>query len=224
MLLSAKLFSFFSSVISAIWANFKPQVSSAMVPVNASIKEDGSSITFSLPFFLRGFYRVIPCARKINIRNYECTFRTFLVFPSDCIKDFGVHIDCKIYFQHHLDFIFSHVITLQRQICTITSSLSTTDSVMMYFIRSDLSLSMLLLHGTRLQLLTPINLSAYKEKFQLLSQYTMLQNIRYKDDNFVEKLNLQDTAYQASSLGYHILTNIYNDGKCCPTVLETVRY
>jgi hypothetical protein len=133
--------------------------------------------------------------------NYEYTFRTFLLFRSDCIKDFGVHIDCKIYLQHHLDFIFSCVMTLQGQIRAITSSLSTADSViMLYFVRSELSLSMLLLHGTRLRLLTPISLSACKEKFQSSSQYIMFQNIHYGNDNFVEKLNLQDTAYQASSL------------------------
>jgi hypothetical protein len=92
--------------------------------------------------------------------------------------------------------------TLQGQIRTIIFSFSTTDSVMMlYFVRPDLGLSMLLLHGTWLQLLAPVNLSAHKEKFQPLLQHIMFQNNLYNYDNFVEKRNLQDTAYQESSLG-----------------------
>jgi hypothetical protein len=143
--------------------------------------------------------------------NYECTFRTFLIFRRDCIKDFGVYIDCKICFQHHVDYIFSHVMTLQGQIRTIASSFSTAGSVMMYFVRSDLSLSMLLLHETRLQLLT-----------RPLLQHILFQNILYNYDKFVENLNLQDTAYHESSLGCLVLINIYNNFKCCLTVLETV--
>jgi hypothetical protein len=46
--------------------------------------------------------------------NNEFTFGTFLAFRSNSIKDSCVLIDCKIYFQHHLDFIFFTCIETAR--------------------------------------------------------------------------------------------------------------
>jgi hypothetical protein len=84
----------------------------------------------------------------------------FYISLRDCVENLGMRIDCKHHF-HHIEFPFSHIMKLLGLIRTIMFSFFSKDSLMMlYLLRSNLNLNMLLLLRTLLRLLTPINLSA----------------------------------------------------------------
>jgi hypothetical protein len=51
-----------------------------------------------------------------------------------CIKDLGVHIDSKLHFHQHVDFLFSHTMKLLGLILIITFSFSSLDSLLMLYI------------------------------------------------------------------------------------------
>jgi hypothetical protein len=77
--------------------------------------------------------RVISFTRKMSMLNYQYRLGNFFIMRIDCIKDFGVHIDCKLHFHRHVDFLFSHAMKLLELICTLTFSFSTIDSVLMLY-------------------------------------------------------------------------------------------
>jgi hypothetical protein len=47
--------------------------------------------------------RFISFIRKTNVLNYQYRL---VNLRTDCIKDLGVNIDCKLHFHHYIDFIF----------------------------------------------------------------------------------------------------------------------
>jgi hypothetical protein len=103
---------------------------------------------------------------------------------------------------------------------------------------------MLLLLGTLLRLLIPINLSAYKEKLQPFAtvdfskiwDITILTDRRlrtkttefslvfmgYHNDNLLESLNLKTLHNRYHHFDALFLINVFSGTKCCPSVLETV--
>jgi hypothetical protein len=56
-----------------------------------------------------------------------------LIFLTDCIKDLGVYIDCKLHFHQHVDYLFSHAMKLLVLIGTLTYNFSTLDSLLILF-------------------------------------------------------------------------------------------
>jgi hypothetical protein len=81
-----------------------------------------------------------------------------LMLQNDCITGFGSHIDCNLYFNPHVYFLFSYAMKLLTLIRNVTFTLSTihifTGAVL---VRSDQNLNTLLLERTLLRLLTKIN-------------------------------------------------------------------
>jgi hypothetical protein len=123
------------------------------------------SANFMKPNFIQ--IRVISFTSKPNVLNYQYRRGNYFILRTDCIKDLGIYIDCKLHFHHHVDFFILHAMKLLGLIRTLTFSFSTIDSLLMCVLPwSDPNWSMLLLLGTLLQLLTPINLSACKENLQ----------------------------------------------------------
>jgi hypothetical protein len=68
--------------------------------------------------------RVLSFIRKINVLNYQYSLGNSFILRTDCIKNLNVHTDCKLYFNHHVDFILSHGMKLLGLICTINFSFS----------------------------------------------------------------------------------------------------
>jgi hypothetical protein len=81
---------------------------------------------------------------------------------------------------------------------------------------------MILLLGTLLQLLTPINLSAYKESLQPFATKDFFQDVEYHYDNILEKLNQRTLPIRRRHFDALFLINVFSDTKYCPSVLETV--
>jgi hypothetical protein len=89
--------------------------------------------------------RVVSVTRKTNVLNYQYRLGNSVILRTGCIKDLGVHIDCKLHLHRHVDFLFSHSMKLLGLIRTLTFSFSTT--VCYILLWSDLNWSMLLLLG-----------------------------------------------------------------------------
>jgi hypothetical protein len=68
---------------------------------------------------------VIPFARKTNVLYYQYRLGISFILQIEYIKCVGVHIDCKLYFHHHVDFIFSTCNEIIRVIRTRTFSFPT---------------------------------------------------------------------------------------------------
>jgi hypothetical protein len=56
-----------------------------------------------------------------------------MILRTDCIKDLGVRIDCKLHCHHHVDFLFSHALKILRLILTLAFCFSTIDSLLMLY-------------------------------------------------------------------------------------------
>jgi hypothetical protein len=52
--------------------------------------------------------RVISFSRKTTVLNYQYRLGNSPILRTDCIKDLGVHIDSKLHFHQHVDFLCSH--------------------------------------------------------------------------------------------------------------------
>jgi hypothetical protein len=55
------------------------------------------------------------------------------VARSQCVKDLSVLLDCKLYFQKHINYKFSQNLKMLGLIRYITSSLSTPDSLLVLY-------------------------------------------------------------------------------------------
>jgi hypothetical protein len=55
------------------------------------------------------------------------------ILRTDFIKDLGVHIDRKLHFHRHVDFIVSHALKLLGLLLTLTFSFSTIDSLLILY-------------------------------------------------------------------------------------------
>jgi hypothetical protein len=163
--------------------------------------------------------RVISFTRKTSVLNFQYRLVNYFILRTDCIKDLGAYIDCKLYFHQHLNFIFSHAMKLLvlGLIRTLTFSFSTLDSLLiLFFLWLDLKWSMFLLLGTLLQLLTPINLFACKENFLPFATKHF-----FKMWNTII-LNLQTLYIRRRHFDALFLINAFCGTKYCPSVLETV--
>jgi hypothetical protein len=71
---------------------------------------------------------VTSSTRKANVLNSQYKLGESLTLRRDCIKDLGIHIDCKLHFHHLVDVPFSHAIKLLILVNKVPFSFSTTDS------------------------------------------------------------------------------------------------
>jgi prepilin signal peptidase PulO-like enzyme (type II secretory pathway) len=68
--------------------------------------------------------KVITFSRKTN--NLICGYKLFYsTMPrTQSVKDLGVHLDSKVHFHDHVNFIFSHCIKMLGLICSVTYNYS----------------------------------------------------------------------------------------------------
>jgi hypothetical protein len=88
---------------------------------------------------------------KTNIIYFNCKLCNNLVSCSQCVKDFGVLLDCKLYFHQHVDYIFSQGLKMLGLKQYITSSFSTLDSILVLYstlIRSKLEYASVVWNST----------------------------------------------------------------------------
>jgi hypothetical protein len=71
--------------------------------------------------------------RKINSIYFNYKLCNNLVTRSQCVKDLGVLLDCKLYFHQHYDYIFSQGLKMFGLIRYITSSFSILDSLLVLY-------------------------------------------------------------------------------------------
>jgi hypothetical protein len=76
---------------------------------------------------------IISFTRKTNSIYFNYKLRNNLVSRSQCVKDLGVLLDCKLYFHQHIDYIFSQCLKMSCLIRYITSSFSTLDSLLVLY-------------------------------------------------------------------------------------------
>jgi hypothetical protein len=60
---------------------------------------NGCSANFMKPNFSFSF------TRKTNVLNYQCRLRNYFILRTDCVKDLGVHIDCRLHIHRHVDLL-----------------------------------------------------------------------------------------------------------------------
>jgi hypothetical protein len=73
---------------------------------------------------------IISFTRKTNSIYFNYKLFNSLGARSQCVKDLGVLLDCKLYFHQHVNYIFSQSLKMLGLIRYITSSFSTLDSLL----------------------------------------------------------------------------------------------
>jgi hypothetical protein len=136
--------------------------------------------------------RVISFSSKTTVLNYQYRLGNSPILRADCIKDLGVHIDSKLHFHQHVDFLFSHAMKLLGLTRTITFSFSTLDSSLMLYIaivRSKLEYASVVWNSITN---TDSNkLERLQRTFSALCHNRVFQDVDYHYINTLDKLNLQ---------------------------------
>jgi hypothetical protein len=76
---------------------------------------------------------VISFTRKTNSIYFNYKLCNNLVARSQCVKDLGVLLHCKLYFHQHINYVFSQSLKMLGLIGYITSSFSTLDSLLILY-------------------------------------------------------------------------------------------
>jgi hypothetical protein len=76
---------------------------------------------------------IISLSRKTNSILFNYKLCNNLVTCSQCVKDLGVLLDCKLYFHQHGDYILSQGLKMLGLIRYITSSFTTLESLLVLY-------------------------------------------------------------------------------------------
>jgi hypothetical protein len=76
---------------------------------------------------------IISFSHKTNSIYFNYKLCNNLVTCSQCVKDLGVLLDCKLYFHQHTDYILSQGLKILGLIRYITSSFSTLESLLVLY-------------------------------------------------------------------------------------------
>jgi hypothetical protein len=76
---------------------------------------------------------IISFSSKTNSIYFNYKLCNNLVTRSQCVKDLGVLLDCKLYFHLHIDYILSQGLKMLGLIRYITSSFSTLESLLVLY-------------------------------------------------------------------------------------------
>jgi hypothetical protein len=80
---------------------------------------------------------IISFTRKTNSIYCNYKFCNNPMALSQCVKNLGVLLDCKLYFHQHINYIFSKSLKMLGLIRYITSSSSTLDSLLVLYRNSS---------------------------------------------------------------------------------------
>jgi hypothetical protein len=142
---------------------------------------------------------VISFTRKTNVLNYQYRLRNSFVLRTDCIKDLGVHIDCKLHFHHHVDFFFT-----RNEIIRVNSynyiflfyHWQSIDAVSL--VRSKLKYTSVAWNSVTIA--DSNKLERTQRKISALWHSRFFQDVEYHYYSILEKLNLQTLHIRRSHL------------------------
>jgi hypothetical protein len=77
---------------------------------------------------------VISFTHKTNSIHFVYYLGNEIIMCTDCVKDLGVWLDNKLYFHHHVNYIFSVASKLLKLINFIKYNFSSLDSLLVLYI------------------------------------------------------------------------------------------
>jgi hypothetical protein len=166
--------------------------------------------------------RVIS-SRKTNALIYDYKLCQSSVTRSHSIKDLGVHIDNKLHFHDHVNYIFSQSTRLLGLFRNITFNFSSIESMLRLYItlvRSKLEYASVVwnsitsTHASKLERI--------QQRFAALCFYHFFPQVHYCYTLGLQELNLHTLHMRRHRLDAVFLTPVYSGSKFCPSVLETV--
>jgi hypothetical protein len=129
----------------------------------------------------------ISFTSQTTVLNYHYRLGNSFIFRTDCIKDLGVHIDCKLQFHHHVDFLFSYAMKLFGIIRKITLFSFTSDSLLVLyfaFVRCKLEYASVAWNSVKI---TDCNkLERVQRWLPALCHNRFLQDVEHHYDNLLE--------------------------------------
>jgi hypothetical protein len=88
------------------------------LPPSASMARSGTAIIIIIIIIINTKKtNVISFTRKTNSIHFDCHLGNAVITRIDCVKALGVWLDYKLYFHHHVNYIFS---TLQSFLGSLT--------------------------------------------------------------------------------------------------------
>jgi hypothetical protein len=136
---------------------------------------------------------IMSFTRKTNSIYFNYKLCNNPVARSQCVKDPGVLLDCKLYFHQHINYIFSQSLKMLGLILYITSSFSTFDSLLVLY--STLVLSKIECASVVWNSITftdSAKLERIQRKFVVALCYTRFFNgvCDYKYEDILVRLNI----------------------------------
>jgi hypothetical protein len=135
--------------------------------------------------------RVASYTRKTNSLSYEYQLCYATITLTSSFKDLGVFFDLKLYFQSHVDYLFSACIKLLGLIPTITYRYSSLDCL--YVVYFTLVMSKTVYASAVWNTITSTDankLERIQQKFESVCFYRFLPHVTYSYTFALEKLSL----------------------------------
>jgi hypothetical protein len=148
----------------------------------------------------------------------------YLVSRSQCVKDLGVLLDCKLYFHQHIDYIFSQGLKMLGFIWYIKSSFSTLDSILILYgnlVWSRLKYESVIWNS--IMSTDSSKLERIQRKFDALCYTRFLNGVcNYNYEDILLRLNLLTLQLRRRHLDALFLINVFRGKICCSTILDSV--
>jgi hypothetical protein len=150
--------------------------------------------------------------RKTNSIHFDYYVGNVVITSTDCVKELRVWLDNKLYFHHHVNYIFSAASNLIVPINFITYTFSSLDSLLVLYN------SLFLSPTTISQQQIPINLKLYK-----INLYICVSNDFPSNCGFIlERLSLRTLYSRRRHLDALFLTNVFNSAVDFLSIIYTV--
>jgi hypothetical protein len=166
---------------------------------------------------------IIYFTRKTNSVHFNYYVSNEIVLRSDCIKYLGVMLHSKLYFYHHVDFVYSQALRTLGLIRYVTYIFSSLDCLVVLYnsiIRSKLEYSSVV--WINLSLTDSNKIETLQRKFAnicyLLFQAYFLRNY----NSILNSLNFRTLHSRRRHLDYLFLINVFKIN--CPSILDSVGF